>query len=550
MACGTSLSNDHDAIIVLARGGATGVSAALAAARIGEWAWDVATGEVTLSIRARRLLGVNEHGLVSLEDLRRSRHPEDREQFAAARDRVVADPTKGFLRQSYRIRRADGDLHWVESRSTVFRDAQGRAVRLSGVVFDVTDREERERLLEQSWRRFEAALANTAVAVFEQDRDLRYTWIHNPPLGYEAHHIVGKNDLDLMGPDYAADIVAKKRRVLTTGRALQTEVVVPLRGGSSSFDLHIEPLRDGRGEIVGIACAGIELARIGVDKRDADRSRRTVEDRNLLLDKVSARLDPRQRYRGILPVGISALTTKLGCYVTLNAEDQRLLEALERSCRYVTTKQPIATPDMDSGGPLLIGNGWAYSYTLLADGRRQVTGFHLPGDVIGLWGSTAGSDGRRSVATASDCVVCDLDRAVLDHILHSNTVLGEVLRRQATVEAAITEQHLISIGRRNAESRLAHLLLELGARLEAVGLADADGYRCPVTQELIADALGLTNVHVNRLLRRLRDQRVLTFVRGFVAFVDKPKLIDIAEYDPGFLALPDLAEHRPHGMTG
>jgi len=544
--CQAVLRDDEDA----AAGADIAIGAALAAARIGEWAWDVSTGEVTLSGRARRLLGLDEHGPVSIEDVRRRRHPEDRARFAAVRDRVLADPTKGFLRQSYRIRRPDGQVRWIESRSTVFRDAQGRSVRLSGVILDVTDREEREQFLEQSWRRFEAALANTAIVLFEQDRDLRYTWIHNPPLGYEAHRIVGKNDVELMGPDYAADIVAKKRRVLATGRALQTEVVVPLGGGCGRFDLHIEPLRDARGEIVGIACAGIELARIAGGKQAADRSQGTVEDRDLLLDKISARLDPQQHHRRLLPVGISALIRKLGHYVTLNVEDYRLLETVDARCRYVAGKQPLARTEAGSDGPLLIGNGWAYSYTLLGDGRRQVTGFHLPGDVIGLWDSPSGSDGRRCVASASDCVVCDLDRQVLDRILHSDTSLGCLLRRQATVDAAIAEQHLVSIGRRCAEARLAHLLLEFGARLEAIGLADPDGYRCPVTQELLADALGLTNVHVNRLLRRLRQQGVLTFVRGFVAFLDKPRLIELAEYDSSFLALPDVPGHYLQGMTG
>jgi len=547
---GDSSPNDHDAATNAAAGpghaGDAPARAALTAAQIGEWAHDLETGEVSLSGWARQLLGLPERGAISIEDLEACRHPDDRAPFQAALSATLADPTRGFIRQSYRIQRPDRSVRWIESRGTIFRDPEGQAVRLLGVMLDVTDRHEREEWLEQSWRRFEAALANSAIVVFEQDRDLRYTWIHNPPMGYEAHRIVGKTDREVMGPGYAADITAKKRRVLETGSALQTEVVVPLARGSGRFDLHIEPLRDSGGQIVGIACAGIELAKtvVGTTRR-SEALHRTIADRDLLLDKVSARLDPRQRHRSLLPLGIGALARKLGVYVELRAEDHRLLEALDGRCRYVATRQPLVPPETDDDGPRLLGNGWAYSYSLLADGRRQVIGFHLPGDVIGLWGLAAGNGARRAVATASDSVVCDLDRTILDQILHSKTHLAEALHRAAAIEAAITEQHLVSIGRRSAEARLAHLLLELGARLEILGLAAADGYRCPLTQELIADALGLTNVHVNRLLRRWRDQGLLTFVRGFVAFKDKPRLIELAEYDPGFL-MPHAARRHRH----
>lgn len=524
--------------------------AALAAAQIGEWAHDLASGAVMLSGWARHLLGLPEHGAISFEDMQACRHPDDRAAFATTLKVTLADPTRGFLRQCYRIRRPDGAVRWIEARGTIYRDRQGQAVRLLGVMLDVTDRQEREQFLEQSWRRFEAALANTAIVVFEQDRELCYTWIHNPPMGYEAHRIIGKTDAEIMGPDYAPDVTAKKRRVLETGHALQTEVVVPLGRATGHFDLHIEPLRDAAGEVVGIACAGIELAGTKAVKRPAHALHRTIEDRDILLDKVSARLDPQQRHRSLLPIGFSALARKLDGHVTLRAEDHWLLHALDGRCRFVGPRQPLAPLELDDGGPRLIGNGWAYSFTLLADGRRQVIGFHLPGDLIGLWGPAPDDGMRRTVATASDCVVCDLDRAVLNRILASDTQLAEALRWAARIDAAIVEQHLVSIGRRSAEARLAHLLLELGARLAAVGLAAADGYRCPLTQELIADALGLTNVHVNRLLRRLRDQRLLTFVRGFVAILDKPRLMELAEYDPGFLFRPEPRQRPAQPSAG
>jgi PAS domain S-box-containing protein len=506
------------------------LSTVLAAAQVGEWDVDLVSGDVTLSPFGRQLLGLPAQGRVTLEEIRQRRHPEDQGQFDEVRDAAIGDPARGFIRQSYRIIRPDGALRWLETRGTIFRDRHGRAVRMLGVMLDVTDRQERERALEQGWRRFEAALANTAIVLFEQDRELRYTWIHNPPLTYEAHNILGNTDLEMMGADLAGPITTKKLSVLETGLAMQTEVTVPLPSGTGSFDLHIEPLRDDQGEIVGISCAGIELS------RTTRGQRRDVEDRHLLLDRM--RLDRRQRDRGLIPICTSALERKLCRFALLDAEERRLLATLEAHNRYVANKERLnLEAEAENGATWLIGNGWVYSYALLADGRRQIIGFHLPGDLIGRDAQLT-TGGRHLYATASDCVLCTLDPTVLAEILQGRNNLAAALRGAAAQDAAIIEQHLVSIGRRSAEGRLAHLLLELGARLEAVQLADAGGYRCPLTQELLADALGLTNVHVNRLLRRLRDEGLLTFMRGFVAFKNKPRLIELAEYDPAYLGRP------------
>ena len=513
------------------------ISAVLAAAQVGEWDANLVSGELRLSAFGRQLLGLPAEGCLTVDDFRERRHPDDQRQFDEVRAAAIGDPGRGFIRQSYRIIRPDGAVRWLESRGTIFRDRQGRALRMLGVMLDVTDRQERELALEQGWRRFEAALANTAIVVFEQDRELRYTWIHNPPPSYEPHKILGKTDLEVMGPDFAGPITAKKRSVLETGLAMQTEVTVPMGTGSGTFDLHIAPLRDDQGEIVGVACVGIELFRTAGRRRHVATPRRDLEDRDLLLDRISARLDRRQRDRGLIPICTSALERKLGRFALLDAEERLLLATLEAQNRYVATKERLNIgAEAENGGTWLIGNGWVYSYDLLADGRRQIIGFHLPGDLIGRGQLT--TSGRHLYATASDCVLCTLDQTVLAEILRGRTSLAMALRRAAAQQAAVIEQHLVSIGRRSAEGRLVHLLLELGARLEAVQLADAGGYRCPLTQELLADALGLTNVHVNRLLRRLRDEGLLTFIRGFVDFKDKPRLIELAEYDPAYLGRP------------
>jgi CRP-like cAMP-binding protein len=96
-------------------------------------------------------------------------------------------------------------------------------------------------------------------------------------------------------------------------------------------------------------------------------------------------------------------------------------------------------------------------------------------------------------------------------------------------------EHLVSIGRRSALVRIAHLLLELGLRLQVVGRGSESGYVCPLNQYLLADALGLTAIHVNRVLRQLRERGLVTFRDGRVEFNDLEGLRELAEYHSGYL---------------
>jgi CRP-like cAMP-binding protein len=96
-------------------------------------------------------------------------------------------------------------------------------------------------------------------------------------------------------------------------------------------------------------------------------------------------------------------------------------------------------------------------------------------------------------------------------------------------------EHLVGIGRRDADARMAHFLLELGARLVLVGMGDRTGYPCPLTQYHLADALGLSAVHVNRVLRHLREDGMVTFRDGFVAVDDYDRLADFAQFDPSYM---------------
>ena len=96
-------------------------------------------------------------------------------------------------------------------------------------------------------------------------------------------------------------------------------------------------------------------------------------------------------------------------------------------------------------------------------------------------------------------------------------------------------EHLVNLGRRDADGRMAHFLLELGSRLALVGMGSQTGYDCPLTQYHLADALGLSPIHVNRVLKQLREAGLITFRHGRVTIHDHSRLVDLAEFDPAYL---------------
>jgi PAS domain S-box-containing protein len=119
-------------------------------------------------------------------------------------------------------------------------------------ILDITEQKKLERALRESEERMRIALKSSAITVYQQDRDLRYTWIYNPLPGYATEDIVGKTDADLMDAEEAAHVTALKRRVLKTGQSYQEVVKATVIGGIRYFELSIEPLRDGNGEIIGV----------------------------------------------------------------------------------------------------------------------------------------------------------------------------------------------------------------------------------------------------------------------------------------------------------
>ena len=230
----------------------------------------------------------------------------------------------------------------------------------------------------------------------------------------------------------------------------------------------------------------------------------------------------------------SPFARKLGAFDALSDQDLRTLDQLHQRRRSFVAGVDLVHQGQANQSVYILAKGWACSYKLLPNGGRQIVDFQIPGDFLGLRSVLFRTADHNiepvTQVEASEVVITDL----LDAFTRTPRLATAVLWAASRDEAMVVE-HLVGIGRRNALERMAHYLLELGARLKLVGLGTKQGYDCPLSQYMLADALGLSAVHVNRVLRQLREMGLLTFQRGYVAFDDFDGMVALADFDKAYL---------------
>ncbi|WP_366849543.1 Crp/Fnr family transcriptional regulator [Methylobacterium sp.] len=188
----------------------------------------------------------------------------------------------------------------------------------------------------------------------------------------------------------------------------------------------------------------------------------------------------------------------------------------------------------------LLLSGWACRYKLLSEGRRQILSFHIPGDPPDLQ-SLHIQTMDHSLATLTEAKVAFISHESLRDLTARFPGIAAILWRDTLVDAAVFREWMVGMGRRSAFERIAHLFCELYLKLQAVGLAE--NYRCPlpVTQADLGDALGLSNVHVNRVLQEMRGKSLITLRSHTLVIEDWRELLRFAEFDPSYLRLKKRA---------
>ncbi len=201
----------------------------------------------------------------------------------------------------------------------------------------------------------------------------------------------------------------------------------------------------------------------------------------------------------------------------------------------------------------LLGEGFALRYRIMLDGRRQVLNVSIPGDTIG-YPACFFDKSLYSVSALSKVVVYAISFEEIATIFRDHPRLAVALFWSTAREAAMFGEHLANVGWRSASERLAHFLLEIATRLEAIGLCDGGTFDLPLTQAKLADVLGLSIPHVNRMLRRLREDGLIEMSGPRVRIVNRPALAALAEFNDSYLTcMPPqraTAHLRPSAING
>ena len=189
----------------------------------------------------------------------------------------------------------------------------------------------------------------------------------------------------------------------------------------------------------------------------------------------------------------------------------------------------------DRPGPVFVMlDGWAYRYKIMPNGTRQVLAYLMPGDCCDLHiGLLAQMD--HSIQTVTAAVVAMVGRAEMDAIMDEHRSIARAMYIAQLVDEGIMRAWIASMGRRASIERVAHLMCELYLRARNIGIANGETFALPLSRLLLADSLGMTPVHLNRVLKELRLTGAMTLARGSLLIVDPGKLIQIAGFDENYL---------------
>lgn len=230
----------------------------------------------------------------------------------------------------------------------------------------------------------------------------------------------------------------------------------------------------------------------------------------------------------------ASLRRKLGRLADLEADDLASLAKLPVQVESVPRlRQLIREGDTPDHCCLLL-KGCAGRHKVTATGARQIVSFHIPGDLLDIQHLLL-SRADHSVETITAATVGWIPKVDLLRLAWERPSIGKALWRDCLIDASIFREWVLNVGRRDAKSRIAHMLCEFVLRCEAAGLGDRETFELPMTQVQIGDATGLTPVHVNRSLKLLDADGAIVRHRNRFQIVDWNRLCQIADFDPAYL---------------
>jgi len=249
---------------------------------------------------------------------------------------------------------------------------------------------------------------------------------------------------------------------------------------------------------------------------------------------MTGRVTPR-----FAPRPLDVVVRRLRAVAALSESEVELLRSLgDRRERRIAGEE-LASEGAQLAQPIFITSGWACRQRVLPDGRRQIFNILVPGDCVGL-NQRFGPE-LSSLVALTTLETVDA-QPILDAVKTGRAPgVARALALLEAMEHRLLLDHIVRLGRQTAYERVAHFLLELQRRLELAGLGDSQRFPLPLTQEIMADALGLSVVHVNRTLQQLRRERLIELRSGVTILLERELLASIADYRLADFRAPPIA---------
>lgn len=233
---------------------------------------------------------------------------------------------------------------------------------------------------------------------------------------------------------------------------------------------------------------------------------------------------------------LSPLLRKLSNWVSFSAADREALLALPHSLKTIEPQHYIVREGDKPVHSCLLRSGFMIRHKLVGDGGRQILSIHMAGDMVDAQSAVL-SRADHNVQALTRAEVAFIPRQALRDLAFERPAIGEALWHETLVDASIYREWIANVGRRNARTRLSHLLCEFAARHEAAGLGDHKAWQLPMTQEQLADCTGLTPVHVNRTLQSLGREGLIHRTKRSVTVDDWKRLAEAGDFQSAYLHL-------------
>lgn len=234
---------------------------------------------------------------------------------------------------------------------------------------------------------------------------------------------------------------------------------------------------------------------------------------------------------------LQPMVRKLAYWADFDAADEAALLGLPRRTKKIERHGYIVREREKTTHSCLILAGFAIRQKIVAGGARQIVAVHMKGELVDLQNSFLGV-ADHSVQALTDAEMAFIPRDAIKQLAFDRLRIGLAMWFDTLVDASIFREWIANVGRRDARTRIAHLLCEFSLRLKVAGLGEVSDYELPMTQEQIADCVGLTAVHVNRTLKALEAERLITRKSSrSVTIGDWRKLADAGDFDSTYLHL-------------